>query len=348
MALAFATDAGAPPPDVAVEEVQRRFPAYDVLGTLGRGGMGVVFRARQRALDREVALKVLPVYGEAAGDRGPSRPAGFTERFEREARALARLQHPGIVQVFDSGSSADGWCFLAMEYVDGVNLRHVLGDRRLAPKEALAIVPQICDALQYAHDHGVVHRDIKPENVLLAKDGRVKLADFGLAKLVADARGAPAGPDLTHTGHSMGTPVYMAPEQIERPGDVDHRADIYSLGVVFYEMLTGELPIGRFAAPSKMSDVDARIDEIVLRTLEKERAARFQRADEVRTKIDAASGPMPPPLPVTPTMPAPAEPSAPAPPARVSKLAVLCAITPLAAALIVALVWGANSGSDLD
>jgi serine/threonine protein kinase len=293
MALAFATDAGAVTPDVAAADVASRFPGYEVTGTIGRGGMGVVFRARQRALDREVALKVLP--------GGAARPAGFTERFAREARALARLQHPGIVQVFDFGTSADGWCFLAMELVEGVNLRKMLVDGRLPPKAALAIVPQICDALQYAHDHGVVHRDIKPENVLVTPDGRVKIADFGLAKLVLEARGAL----LTQTGVSMGTPLYMAPEQVERPADVDHRADIYSLGVVFYEMLTGELPIGRFAPPSKKSDVDARIDDIVLKTLEKEREARFQRVAEVRTKIDEAGVPPPVPVPVRPPMPGP-------------------------------------------
>jgi serine/threonine protein kinase len=293
MALAFATDAGAVTPDVAAADVANRFPAYEVTGTIGRGGMGVVFRARQKALDREVALKVLP--------GGAARPAGFTERFAREARALARLQHPGIVQVFDFGTSADGWCFLAMELVEGVNLRKMLADGRLPPKAALAIVPQICDALQYAHDHGVVHRDIKPENVLVTPDGRVKIADFGLAKLVLEARGAL----LTQTGVSMGTPLYMAPEQVERPADVDHRADIYSLGVVFYEMLTGELPIGRFAPPSKKSDVDARIDDIVLKTLEKEREARFQRVAEVRTKIDEAGVPPPVPVPVRPPMPGP-------------------------------------------
>ena len=288
MALAFATDAGGLAPDASPADVERRFAGYEVLGTIGRGGMGTVFRARQRALDREVALKVLP--------GGPGRPAGFTERFEREAKALARLQHPGIVQVFDFGTSADGWCYLAMELVEGVNLRRALADGRLAAKQALAIVPQICDALQYAHDHGVVHRDIKPENLLLTKDGRVKVADFGLAKLVQDARIA----SLTHTGHSMGTPLYMAPEQVEHPGDVDHRADIYSLGVVFYEMLTGELPIGRFAAPSQKSGVNARIDDIVLRTLEKEREARFQRVDEVKTRIDEAAQAEPRAVPAAP------------------------------------------------
>jgi predicted Ser/Thr protein kinase len=275
---------GGAAPDVDPAEVRRRFPAYDVAATLGRGGMGVVFRARQKALDRDVALKVLPA--------SAARPAGFAERFEREAKALARLQHPGIVQVFDFGTSQDGWCYLAMEFVDGTNLRRALAGGRLAPKEALAIVPQICDALQYAHDQGVVHRDIKPENVLLTRDGRVKIADFGLAKLAAAAAAGgdeSGGGALTRTGQTMGTPLYMAPEQIEHPGDVDHRADIYSLGVVFYEMLTGELPLGRFASPSRKCDVDARIDEIVLRTLEKERDARYQRAADVRTEMDAAA-----------------------------------------------------------
>src|SRR5262245_5516626 len=136
-----ATGGGAAAGDVDPSEVRRRFPAYEVAAQLGRGGMGVVFRARQKALDRDVALKVLPA--------SAARPAGFAERFEREAKALARLQHAGIVQVFDFGTSPDGWCYLAMELVDGTNLRRALAGGRLAPKEALAIVPQICDALQY-------------------------------------------------------------------------------------------------------------------------------------------------------------------------------------------------------
>ena len=173
-----------------------------------------------------------------------------------------------------------------MEYVDGVNLRHALRAGRLAPREALAIVPQICDALQYAHDQGVVHRDIKPENVLLDRTGRVKIADFGLAKLLGK------GPDdftLTRTQQVMGTPRYMAPEQIEKPTTVDHRADIYSLGVVLYEMLTGELPLGRFEPPSHKVQVDVRIDEVVLRTLEKEPERRYQRASQVKTELASAA-----------------------------------------------------------
>src|ERR1051325_381989 len=134
--------------------------------------------------------------------------------------------------------------YFLMEYVDGPNLRQVEQAGKLSPREALQIIPQICTALQFAHDEGIVHRDIKPENILLDKKGRVKIADFGLAKILGQE-----AKDFRLTGARdvMGTPHYMAPEQVEKPQEVDHRADIYSLGVVFYEMLTGELPLGKFA-----------------------------------------------------------------------------------------------------
>ena len=150
----------------------------------------------------------------------------------------------------------------------------LLHDRRLEPAEALDIIGQICDALQYAHEEGVVHRDIKPENILLDRKGRLKIADFGLAKIT----GADQATNLTMTNMVMGTPHYMAPEQIENPKSVDHRADIYSMGVVFYEMLTGELPIGRFEVPSKKVQIDVRLDEVVLKTLEKAPERRYQKA----------------------------------------------------------------------
>jgi serine/threonine protein kinase len=168
----------------------------------------------------------------------------------------------------------------------------MLASGKLAPHEALAIVPQICEALQYAHDVGVVHRDIKPENILLDRKGRVKIADFGLANVLG--RPEKSGM-LTGSRQVMGTPYYMAPEQIERPQEVDHRADIYSLGVVFYEMLTGELPLGRFAPPSRKVDVDARLDEVVLRALESEPERRYQYASEVKTDVERLSQSSPPP-----------------------------------------------------
>ncbi len=261
-------------------ELASHFPQLEILELIGQGGMGAVYRARQKALDRVVALKVLPP--EVGQD-----PA-FIERFSREAQALARLTHPNIVMIFEFGQS-EGFFYFIMEYVDGVNLRQSLHAGRLTPQQALAIVPQICEALQYAHDEGIVHRDIKPENVLLDKRGNVKIADFGLAKLL----GRPDGKwTLTGTGQIMGTPHYMAPEQLEKPLEVDHRADIYSLGVVFYELLTGELPLGRFAPPSQKTNVSAELDHVVLRTLEKEPNQRYQHASDVKTAVQTAgSGP---------------------------------------------------------
>lgn len=261
------------PPEPA--ELAKQFPQLEIIELLGQGGMGAVYKARQKQLDRLVALKILPPeVGETEA---------FAERFTREARSLARLNHPRIVTVFDFGHTEDGLYYFVMEFVDGTDLRHVIQAGELEPSEALAIVPQICDALQFAHEEGIVHRDIKPENILIDKKGRVKIADFGLAKLL-DKPGTAF--TLTADGHRMGTPHYMAPEQIEHPGKVDHRADIYSLGVVFYEMLTGELPIGRFAPPSKKVHVDVMLDEVVLRTLEKEPERRYQQASEVKTDVE--------------------------------------------------------------
>lgn len=260
------------PPSIA--ELAALFPQLEIIELLGRGGMGAVYKARQPGLDRFVALKVLPVTPGAA----PS----FTERFQREARALAALNHPHIVAVYDFGQLPT-LAYFIMEYVDGINLRQLERTARLSPREALAIVPQVCEALQFAHDHGIVHRDIKPENILVDKQGHVKIADFGLAKIM---RVEPGGFALTETLHAIGTPQYMAPEQIEKPQTVDHRADIYSLGVVFYEMLTGELPIGRFAPPSHRVQMDVRLDEVVLRTLEKEPGRRYQQVSEVKTNVD--------------------------------------------------------------
>ena len=277
----------------APAELAAEFPELEILDLIGRGGMGIVYKARQKQLGRTVALKIL---APAVADD----PA-FAERFSREARALALLNHPHIVAVYDFGRRNQRFYFL-MEYVDGANLRQLLDGSRLAPRQALAIVPQICAALQYAHDHGVVHRDIKPENLLLDKCGQLKIADFGLAKL-ADRN--PLEVTLTGTGQVMGTLHYMAPEQTEHPQQVDHRADIYSLGVVFYQMLTGELPLGRFAPPSRKVELDVRLDEIVLRALEKEPAQRYQRASEIKTQVEAIA-----------TAPSAAPSAAPSPPER--------------------------------
>jgi serine/threonine protein kinase len=173
-----------------------------------------------------------------------------------------------------------------------VNLRQLIRSGECRPEKALRIVPQICEALQFAHDEGIVHRDIKPENILLDKRGRLKIADFGLAKLLDPAR---TDYTLTSPWQVMGTPNYMAPEQFDDPLKVDHRADIFALGVVFYEMLTRELPRGRFAPPSQKVQVDVRLDEVVLRALEQQPERRYQQASEVKTDVENISRTSAPP-----------------------------------------------------
>ena len=260
----------------APADLAAQFPQLEIIELLGMGGMGMVYKARQPRLDRYVALKILPL----DSNRGPS----FAERFEREAKALAKLNHPGIVILHDFGQTPEYYYFV-MEYVDGMNLRQLIKARTLEPRQALELVTQVCTALQFAHDEKIVHRDIKPENILITKKGKVKIADFGLAKLLGTA------PDtsLTQSQAVMGTLNYMAPEQRENSKDVDHRADIYSLGVVFYEMLTGEVPMGRFEAPSKKVRIDVRLDEVVLHALEREPARRYQHASEVKSGVEAVT-----------------------------------------------------------
>jgi serine/threonine protein kinase len=272
-----------PPP---IEELAAVFPQFEILELIGKGGMGAVYKVRQKDLDRIVALKILPP--------GIGQSPEFSSRFTREARALAKLNHPGIVTLHEFGQQ-NGLYFILMEFVDGVNLAQLMKTSRISPREALAIVPQICDALQFAHDQGIVHRDIKPENILLDRLGRVKVADFGIAKVVAavcehrteeDENQRRSQTDATLAGRIIGTPQYMAPEQIDHPADVDHRADIYALGVVFYQMLTGELPGKNLQVPSRKVDIDVRLDEIVLRAMEKDPALRYQQASVMRTRVD--------------------------------------------------------------
>lgn len=280
-ALNFATDTEMPGESTAgnthvlsPEEIAAHFPQLEILEILGRGGMGVVYKARQKTLDRLVALKLL----------APERVADpqFADRFAHEAKALAALSHPNIVTIHDFGQ-VGGFYYLLMEFVDGVNLRQAMKSSRLTPEQALSIVPPICEALQYAHEHGLVHRDIKPENLLLDKEGRVKIADFGIAKMLS----AKFTNDDPFESQPAGTPQYMAPEQ-KAHRRTDHRADIYSLGVVLYEMLTGELPADKLQPPSKRVHVDVRIDEIVLRALEVKPELRFATASEFRRTVEAA------------------------------------------------------------
>jgi serine/threonine protein kinase len=318
-----AGDSGFVPP--AVEAIAKLFPQLEVLELIGRGGMGAVYKARQPGLDRLVALKILPP--RAGGDPGFAerfmREARALARLSHpnivavydfgqvSSAGVSPASAAGVPPVAPQPSPAaprtsqneptgleaqrgetlnpqppSPLHYFLMEYVDGPNLRQVERAGKLTPPQALLIIPQICEALQFAHEEGIVHRDIKPENVLLDKKGRVKIADFGLAKILGRE---PQDFHLTVSGQVMGTPNYMAPEQVEHPQAVDHRADIYSLGVVFYEMLTGELPLGRFAPPSRKVQVDVRLDEVVLRTLEKEPERRYQTASEVKTALETVT-----------------------------------------------------------
>jgi len=269
---------------VPLARLRELFPDLEILDLLGAGGMGAVYRARQPRLNRTVALKVLTCPPEMYDD--------FSLRFEREAQVLARLNHPNIVTIYDFGEidrsddadSHGNLFYFVMEYVNGADLNQMIRTGELKPEQALAIVPQICDALQYANDEGITHRDIKPANILVGKKGRVRIADFGLAKLIGADSDA-LGTGLTLTGTSMGTPHYMAPEQWETSAVVDHRADIYSLGVVFYEMLTGQRPHGIFDPPSRKIQVDVRLDEVVLKAMDKDIDRRYQQASEVKDDV---------------------------------------------------------------
>ncbi len=292
------------PPDPSL--IASSFPEIDQVTMIGRGGMGAVFRARQKHLDRVIALKILPP--QLMED------STFAARFAREAQALARLNHPNIVTIHDFGKREDLYFFI-MEFVDGLTLRQLLSRGRLAAEQAVAIVSQICEALQYAHEQGIVHRDIKPENILINRRGQVKIADFGLAKLIGwESDNAP----IAATTSVVGTPLYMAPEQIDSPGSVDHRADLYSLGVVMYELLTGELPGGDLEPLVKIDQLDSRLGELISRALNPEPQKRFHTAVEFRTQLQTVAVspgalvlPSPRPTPSgTPANPSPINPPA--------------------------------------
>jgi len=256
--------------------VGRRIGAYTIRGTLGRGGMGVVYEAEQDLPRRLVALKVmraLPYLDE------------LTPRlFRRESQALARLEHAGIAAIHEAGRSSEGWFYFAMERVDGVPLTDHAHERKLSIRERLPLFARVCDAVHYAHQHGVIHRDLKPSNILVTSDGLPKVLDFGLARI--------ADPGVEHTqitqpGAFQGTLAYASPEQAEgQPGKIDVRTDVYSLGIILYQLLTGKFPyevtgsmrdvLDRIlrAEPVRLStivrQVDDEVETIVLKCLQKE------------------------------------------------------------------------------
>ena len=247
---------------------------YLVVGFLGHGGMGAVYQGTQVRLKRPVAIKIMR--------RDQGRDYDFEARFEREAQAMAKLNHPNIVSVIDFGEAGSDYLYIVMELVEGADLMDVIRTGRMTQEMALSLLPQICDALQFAHDHGIVHRDIKPSNIMLTRDGRIKIADFGLAKHF-DAESS----FRTQTGTGMGTPDYAAPEQFNANVQIDHRADIYALGVMIYQMITGELPRGVWKAPSQRAQVDTQWDDIVSHAMQSDPADRYQQASEIKTDVSS-------------------------------------------------------------
>ncbi len=260
------------------EALQAALPQYEVTAFLGRGGMGAVYKGWQISLERPVAIKIL-------SQELDEREQGFAERFKNEARAMAKLNHPGIIAVYEFGETADGLLYIVMEYVEGTDVaRMIARNERLPLEHALAITTWVCDALAYAHARGIVHRDIKPANIMVSAEGAVKVADFGLAK-VRGSNGETLG--LTQSGMALGTLYYMAPEALMLGAAVDHRADIYAVGVMLYQMLTGKLPQGMFKLPSRLvPGLDAGFDEIIARAMREDRDTRHQSAAELRLDLD--------------------------------------------------------------
>jgi len=257
----------------SVEEMTALLPAgaYTVESMIGRGGMGAVYRGVQLSLKRAVAIKLM------RQDQGEA----FRERFLREAHTLARLSHPGIVNVIDCGEAGSDLLYIIMEFVDGADLLDVIRSGGLTQERALQILPQICEALQFAHDHGIVHRDIKPSNILLTRDGRVKVADFGLAKALD-----PDSSLQTQSGAGLGTPDYAAPEQFTPGAEVDHRADIYALGVMIYQMITGKLPRGAWKPPSQSGIAHPQWDVIVRHAMQPRPEDRYTSVSEMRGEVE--------------------------------------------------------------
>jgi serine/threonine protein kinase len=259
------------------EELHQILPQYEIVKMLGRGGMGAVYMGRQTALDRPVAIKILSAQLEESD-------MGFTERFKNEARAMGKLNHPAIVSVYEFGQHESGLLYIVMEYVDGTDVAKMIAKSgRLHTEHAMAITAHVCDALAYAHERGIIHRDIKPANVMVDYDGSVKIADFGLAKV--NTGGQTLG--LTQSGMAMGTLHFMAPEALMLGTAVDHRADIYAVGVMLYQMLTGKLPQGVFSLPSlQVPGLDPRYDTIIAKAMMEDREERYQSAREMRSDLD--------------------------------------------------------------
>lgn len=261
----------APAPEVLNQMIpQGRYLADAIIGM---GGMGVVYRGIQVSLNRPVALKLLR--------KGDGAAYAFEDRFRREAIAMGQLTHPNIVAIYDFDVIEQDYLFFVMEFVDGTDLAEIMRTGGMTPQLTLMLLPQICHALEYAHSRGIVHRDIKPANIMVTRRGEVKVTDFGLAKKFDQMNSF-----VTMTNMIMGTPEYAAPEQVDAHREVDHRADIYALGVMIYQMLTGQLPRGSWQPPSVKPGVDPRLDAIVIKAMMQDRNQRFQSITEMRHAIE--------------------------------------------------------------
>ncbi len=267
----------------SVRQLNEILPNYEVTELIGQGGMGAVFKALQPNLDRHVAIKVLPM--GLAEDDGEEQ---FVERFKQEAKAMAKLNHPAIIQVHDSGEAVTPGgrrlLYFVMEFIQGADIRDYLKEKggKLKPEAAHAIISHVLDALGFAHENGIIHRDIKPANIMLDHRGLVKVADFGVAKALG------AGGDIDTKTHMMvGTPDYVAPEARDLGCAVDGRADLFAMGAMFYELLTGKLPKGAFKPPAEISpDIDPRYDAVITKALQPEPDDRYQSAEEFQEDLE--------------------------------------------------------------
>ncbi|MEW6309251.1 MAG: serine/threonine-protein kinase [Bacillota bacterium] len=308
--------------------MKRRIGPYEVMDELGRGGMGVVYRARQPSLQRMVALKVLP--GKFARDEE------FLARFRLEAFAGGGLSHPNIVHVYDAGQDGDDH-YIAMELVEGETLKDLLARKgKLSPPEIASIGAQVAAALDYAHTRGVVHRDVKPSNILIGSDGQAKLVDFGIARAAGSER-------LTRAGINIGTPEYMAPEQVDpSAGSIDGRTDVYALGICLYELLAGRVPFsgentlqvayahlhGQPARP----DGPAELVDSIMKSIARDQSDRWQTAGDLLLALEGCA-----PVPAQTAAPPPRRRAAPKPrPRRVRRGWII----PVAAVLTMCLAAG--------
>jgi len=252
-----------------IEEVEALFPAYDIHALIACGGMGAVYQATQRSLDRAVAIKILP--------REFSSDEVFRTGFESEAKAMAKLNHPNLIGVYDFGE-AGGMLYIIMEYVAGKSLFHSAHGYAVEQAEALRIVIEVCHGLAHAHEHGILHRDIKPANILLDAQVRPKISDFGLARALER--------EIQEGEQIFGTPGYTAPEVIEPPYAFDHRADIFSVGVMLHELLTGKLPDTDPRPTSHISKCNPRLDAVIRKATHPDPNARYLSATVLATELE--------------------------------------------------------------